>query len=95
MTSTPLPWYTDPEIDDLCQGLTNNAAKVRHLRSMGLTVARKPNGRPLVMRSHASLVLSGLPPALAATENIATTPSAAMRQPNRAALVLQFGSRGA
>lgn len=54
------PWYTDQEIDDLCAGLCNNAAKVRYLRAQGLTVTQKPNGRPLVMRAHAEAVLAGL-----------------------------------
>jgi hypothetical protein len=53
------PWYTDSEINDLCVGLFTNAAKVRHLRSLGLTVHQKPNGCPLVMRAHAESVLSG------------------------------------
>lgn len=78
------PWYTDQEIDDLCTGLVNNAAKARHLRGMGLTVALKPNGRPLVMRTHAEAVLSGLQQVEAAA---AKTESA---RPNRAGLVLLF-----
>ena len=39
------PWYTDQEVDDICAGLVNNAAKVRYLRAQGLTVTTKPNGR--------------------------------------------------
>ncbi len=53
------PWLSDSEIDDLCTGLINNAAKIRYLRTMGLTVHSRPNGRALVMRSHAEEVLSG------------------------------------
>lgn len=56
------PWLTDAEVDDLCAGLVNDAAKVRHLRAQGLTVTRKPNGRPLVIRTHAEEVLSGRQP---------------------------------
>ncbi|WP_093303667.1 DUF4224 domain-containing protein [Variovorax sp. NFACC26] len=41
---------SDEEIDGLCEGLTQNAAKVRHLRRLGLRVDRRPNGRPLVAR---------------------------------------------
>ena len=85
------PWYTDQEIDDLCEGLVNNAAKVRRLKSMGLTVMRKPNGRPLVMRAHAELILSGLPNAPAAAAPEAKTGT----QPNLAGLILQFQRRGA
>lgn len=44
------PWYSDEEIDDLCAGLSQSAAKVRHLRRLGLKVDRKPNGRPLAWR---------------------------------------------
>lgn len=43
---------TDAEIDSICAGLTQNAAKVRYLRRLGLSVAQKPNGRPLVNRAH-------------------------------------------
>lgn len=44
------PDMSDDEIDSICQGLTQNAAKVRHLRRLGLRVDRRPNGRPLVAR---------------------------------------------
>ena len=43
---------SDIEIDNICQGRVQNAAKLRHLRGMGLSVRRKPNGRPLVNRMH-------------------------------------------
>jgi hypothetical protein len=43
---------TDSEIDSICDGYVQNAAKIRYLRGLGLTVERKPNGRPLVNRSH-------------------------------------------
>lgn len=46
------PNLTDAEIDDMCDGLVQNHAKVRYLQSLGLKVDRKPNGRPLVSRSH-------------------------------------------
>lgn len=42
---------TDAEIDAICAGRTQNAARIRYLRSLGLRVERKPNGRPLVARS--------------------------------------------
>lgn len=88
---TTLPWYTDAEIDSMCEGLASNAAKVRHLCSLGLTVSRKPNGRPLLMRTHAEMVLSGMEHAQAAINNVAKSGA----QPNRAGLVLQFSQRGA
>jgi hypothetical protein len=43
---------TDAEIDHICDGYVQNAAKIRYLRTLGLTVDRKPNGRPLVNRAH-------------------------------------------
>lgn len=47
-----LPDLTDVEIRRICEPLTQPAAQVRYLRSLGLVVARKPNGRPLVNRKH-------------------------------------------
>ena len=43
---------SDAEIDSICDGYKQNAAKVRYLRNLGLTVYTKPNGRPLVNRAH-------------------------------------------
>lgn len=83
------PWYSDQEIDDLCEGLIYNAAKVRYLRIMGLTVMRKPNGRPLQMRAHADLILAGLPSAPAPVNAQARTGA----QPNMAGLIAQFKKR--
>jgi len=50
---------TDAEIDAICAGYVQNAAKVRFLRRLGLTVERKPNGRPLVNRAHYDAVRGG------------------------------------
>lgn len=52
------PDLTDAEVDSICEGLKQNAAKVRYLRDLGLHVERKPNGRPLVNRAHYELVRS-------------------------------------
>lgn len=84
------PWYTDQEIDDLCAGVSTNAAKCRHLRAKGLTVNQKPNGRPLVMRAHAEAVLAGLAQIQAVA---AAAPQAERPRPDRAALVLAFGQK--
>jgi len=84
------PWLSDAEIDDMCDGLATNAARVRHLRRMGLTVTTKPNGRPLVMRAHAERVLSGL----AELQQAANEPKPTAR-PNRSALLLAFGKKAA
>jgi hypothetical protein len=46
------PDLTDDEVDRICAGYRQNAAKVRYLRSLGVHVERKPNGRPLVNRAH-------------------------------------------
>ena len=46
------PDLTDEEIARICEPLTQAAAQARYLRSLGLVVARKPNGRPLVNRRH-------------------------------------------
>lgn len=45
------PDLTDAEVDQICAGLVQNAAKVRYLKALGLRVDRRPNGRPLVSRS--------------------------------------------
>lgn len=43
---------TDAEVDDICAGLRQNAAKVRYLQVvLKVRVQRKPNGRPLVLRA--------------------------------------------
>lgn len=47
-----MPDLSNADIDSICEGLTQNAAKVRYLESLGLTVDRKPNGRPLVNAAH-------------------------------------------
>lgn len=93
MNYATLPWYTDSEVDDLCTGLVNNAAKVRHLKRLGLTVCTKPNGRPLLIRAHAEAVLSG-----AAAIDVQTAALVHQRQapaPNRAAFKLLYGKKAA
>jgi hypothetical protein len=55
------PDLTDEQIDGICDGLTQAAAKIRHLQSLGLRVARRPNGRPLVARAEWERVF-GRPP---------------------------------
>jgi hypothetical protein len=49
---------SDSEIDSICAGYVQSAAKVRYLRAMGLVVRQKPNGRPLVNRAHYVAVMS-------------------------------------
>ena len=50
---------TDEEIDSICDKYRQNAARVRYLRSLGLTVRQKPSGRPLVNRKHYDLMMAG------------------------------------
>ncbi len=57
------PDFTDTEIDQICAGLAQNAAKVRYLRKLGLHVQTKPNGRPLVARSNWEVVMGRAPAA--------------------------------
>jgi hypothetical protein len=65
---SPSFYLSDAEVADLCAPLTQPAAQVRYLQQMGLTVAKKPNGRPVVVRSHAETVLSGRQQAPAGAE---------------------------
>lgn len=87
---TTRPDLSDTEVDELCRGLEQNAAKARYLRRLGLTVNTRPNGRPLVMRAHAEQVLAGQRPAPAANDASSPRPT-----PNRAALIQLFWRRAA
>lgn len=49
---------SDCEIDEICSGYVQNAAKIRFLESLGLTVRRKPNGKPLVSRAQYEQVMA-------------------------------------
>lgn len=44
------PYLSQEELDELCHPLTQGAAQIRLLRSWGVKVERKANGRPLVWR---------------------------------------------
>lgn len=52
-------FLSDAEIAEMCAPLKAAAAQKKYLRGLGLVVNEKPNGRPLVVRSHAEAVLSG------------------------------------
>ncbi|MGC4059397.1 MAG: hypothetical protein QM749_00460 [Aquabacterium sp.] len=45
------PDLSPEEVDRICSGLVQNAAKVRYLRRLGLYVERRPDGSPLVART--------------------------------------------
>jgi hypothetical protein len=51
------PNLTDDEVDDICAGLVQSAAKIRFLTALGLHCLRKPNGAPLVNRAHFDRVM--------------------------------------
>lgn len=74
------PWLSQAEVDDLCEPLKQSAAQIRYMRELGLTVRTKPNGAPLVLRSHVEEVMN--PSAKPATP--------AKREPNRAGLIASF-----
>ncbi|WP_371132762.1 DUF4224 domain-containing protein [Methyloversatilis sp.] len=59
MTGEKSLFLTSDEIADICRPLKQPAAQIRYLRSLGMVVQAKPNGRPLVVRDHAAFVLSG------------------------------------
>jgi hypothetical protein len=50
---------SDDEIAHICHPLTQGAAQCRYLRSLGLTVRRRPDGSPLVNRAHYDAVMGG------------------------------------
>jgi hypothetical protein len=47
-----LPHLTDAEVRDMVSPLTQPAAIVRWFKAQGFTVRKKPNGMPLISRSH-------------------------------------------
>lgn len=58
-TMTAPMFLTDAEIAEICEPLKSPAAQKKFLRSLGVVVNEKPNGKPLVVRSHIEWVLSG------------------------------------
>lgn len=81
-----LPFLTDAEIADICEGLSVPAYQVKYLQRLGLIVNRKPNGKPLVARGEFERVLVGRQPEQAQNGQ----PGA---QPNRGALIQLFEGR--
>jgi len=79
-----LPWLTDAEVDDICCGLKQNAAKIRYLRDeLKLPVGAKPNGRPVVPRWACEELLAGTP----ADSRKKSGPTPQGAQPNESALL--------
>jgi hypothetical protein len=50
---------TDAELDELCPGLTQQAARLRHLREQGFVRARLVHGRIVLERAHYEAVCRG------------------------------------
>jgi hypothetical protein len=48
-------YFRDTEIDAMCAGLKQNAARVRFLERLGVGVKRKPNGKPRVARERVAV----------------------------------------
>lgn len=85
-TAAP-PFLTEPELQAMCEGLSNSAAQVRYLQRLGLLVQRKPNGRPLLMRSEVERVLG------AGRFQVQTAAGGQAGQPNRSGLLQLVQSR--
>ena len=51
------PFLSDAEIAQMCEPLIMSSAQIRYLRGLGLMVAEKPSGRPLLARSEVERVL--------------------------------------
>lgn len=58
----------DDEIAHICKPLTQGAAQCRYLRSLGLTVRRRPDGSPLVNRAHYDATMVGKPGGISSAE---------------------------
>jgi hypothetical protein len=86
------PYLTDDEVANMCAPLEQSGAQLRYLRGLGLHVERKPNGRPLLMRSELERVL-GAGRMMPANDGAGRT---AAREPDLGALlqVIQGGRRG-
>lgn len=85
-------WADDKFIDQLCPNLTQNAAKVRRLRQMGLTVVEATNGHPKVLQSNVDRVFGGTEQALQTSGALGAKPPP---KPDRARFKLLYGRKGA
>ncbi len=82
---TQPPYLTDAELAEICEPLVAPSAQIRYLKSLGMIVHRKPNGKPLIARAEFERVLVGrsskLPPVRPGS------------QPNREALLELLAKR--
>lgn len=53
-------YLTDEEIATICRPYRQRAAQLRYLRSLGLAVRPRPDGSPLVARSHFEQVMGAM-----------------------------------
>jgi len=75
-------FLTDDEVDAICAGYVQNAAKVRFLREVvRVPVKRKPNGRPLVLRADLQPQAAGEPGSGRATVRASNEPQWTRRAP--------------
>lgn len=81
------PYLTDAEVSDMCEPLVQAAAQCKHLRALGLMVATKPNGRPLVLRTELDRVLGA--------GRFVQQSADKMSAPNVSALRAHYNKRGA
>lgn len=86
MNDTSRPWFTDDEIADLCEGVSTPGVQIRFLRRLGLRVAVKPNGRPILLRSELERVYGAVKP-----PGLPEAPPHA--EPDREALLAWFANR--
>lgn len=82
------PFLTQNQVDTICDGLTQKAAKVRYLRGLGLHVTVKPNGDPHVARSEYERVFGA-----ARVDSPRTKTSAPGSEPDTSAAVLLLNRR--
>ena len=81
------PFLSQSQIDELCEGLCQKAAKVRYLRKLGLHVTVKPNGDPHVARSEYERVFGA---ARIGQQKIKATPGS---EPDTSAAILLLNRR--
>lgn len=87
------PWLSDAEVNDLCEPLTQAAAQCRYMKDvLQLPVKRKPNGRPLVLRSSVE-GMAAHPQAAGAAEGRKEADAGDRPQPNVAGLVMKFSRK--
>jgi hypothetical protein len=87
-------WLSDAEVLEMCYPLTQPAALCRYLeQEYGLTFKRKPNGRPLVLRSRVEAAM-GPPAAPSAPAAAPGAPEASeRRRPNETAMLSLVSNR--